>query len=48
MAPPTSVRAGRMYKVPLVPEVKNGQWRPLPDEGEKKLHKKIAAAVMNV
>ena len=35
MAPAISVRAGRAYKVPRVPEVKSGQWRPLLDEGEK-------------
>ena len=47
VAPPTFVHAGRAHKVPLVPEVESGQYRPLPDEGEK-LHKKIAAAVINI
>ena len=36
MAPPTSVRAGREHKVPLVLEVESGQCRPLPDKGERK------------
>ena len=47
VAPPTSVRAGRAHKVPLVPEVEGGQCRPLPDKGEK-IHIKIAAAVINI
>ena len=47
MPPSTSVRAGRAHKVLLVLEVENRQCQPLPDEG-KKVHKKIAAAVINI
>ena len=38
---PTSICTVHAYKALLVPEVKSGHWRQLPDKGEKHYIKKL-------